>query len=105
MSPHGEPGGAGTGGSRRGEAVVTHEIPVWITGVGAATPLGSDYPSIADALLAGRSGVRRVQGFDVSEHPSQIAGQFDEVPCPPGHDPAEFARLHRLEQLVLWCAD
>ena len=88
---------------RRGEDVVTHETPVWITGVGAATPLGSDYATIADGLLAGRSGVRRVEGFDVSEHPSQIAGQFDRVPCPPGHDPAEFARLHRLEQLVLWC--
>jgi 3-oxoacyl-[acyl-carrier-protein] synthase II len=82
---------------------VTHETPVWITGVGAATPLGSDYPTIADGLLGGRSGVRRVEGFDVSEHPSQIAGQLEQVPCPPGHDPAEFARLHRLEQLVLWC--
>jgi 3-oxoacyl-[acyl-carrier-protein] synthase II len=82
---------------------VTHETPVWITGVGACTPLGSDYTSIADGLLAGRSGVRRVEGFDVSDHPSQIAGQLDAVPCPPNHDPAEFARLPRLEQLVLWC--
>jgi 3-oxoacyl-[acyl-carrier-protein] synthase II len=82
---------------------VTHATPVWITGVGAATPLGSDYASIADGLLAGRSGVRRVEGFDVSEHPSQIAGQIDRVPCPPGLEPAEFARLPRLEQLVLWC--
>jgi 3-oxoacyl-[acyl-carrier-protein] synthase II len=82
---------------------VTHETPVWITGVGAATPLGYDYATIADGLLAGRSGVRRVEGFDVSEHPSQIAGQLDQVPCPAGYDPAEFARLHRLEQLVLWC--
>ena len=82
---------------------MTHETSVWITGIGAATPLGSDYATIADGLLAGRSGVRRVESFDVSEHPSQIAGQFDQVPCPLGHDPAEFAPLHRLEQLVLWC--
>ena len=26
---------------------------VWITGVGAATPLGSHYDAIADGLLAG----------------------------------------------------
>ncbi len=84
---------------------MSHASPVWITGVGAATPLGSDYAAIADGLLAGRSGVRRVEGFDVSEHPSQIAGQLDHVPCPPHQDPAEFARLHRLEQLVLWCCD
>ena len=76
---------------------------VWITGVGAATPLGVDYDTIADNLLAGRSGVRRVTGFDVSEHPSQIAGQMDGVPCPGGQDPAIFAGLPRLEQLVLWC--
>jgi 3-oxoacyl-[acyl-carrier-protein] synthase II len=82
---------------------VTHETDVWITGVGAATPLGSDYAAIADGLLAGRSGVRRVEGFNVSDHPSQIAGQLDALPCPPGHDAAEFASLHRLEQLVLWC--
>jgi 3-oxoacyl-[acyl-carrier-protein] synthase II len=84
---------------------VIHETPVWITGVGAATPLGADYASIADGLLAGRSGVRRVEGFDVSDHPSQIASQIDRVPCPPSQDPAAFARLHRLEQLVLWCCD
>ena len=76
---------------------------VWITGVGTATPLGSTYAHFADHLLAGRSGIRRVAGCDVSEHPSQIAGQVPEVPCPPGDDPAAFARLHRLEQLMRWC--
>ena len=76
---------------------------IWITGVGAATPLGHSHKMIADNLLAGRSGVRMVSGFDVSEHPSQIAGQVEKVPCPPGFDQSEFDRLHRLEQLVLWC--
>jgi 3-oxoacyl-[acyl-carrier-protein] synthase II len=76
---------------------------VWITGVGTATPLGSSYRAVADSLLAGRSGVRAVRNFDVSEHPSRIGGEIDTVPCPDGWDPAEFARLHRLEQLTLWC--
>jgi 3-oxoacyl-[acyl-carrier-protein] synthase II len=84
---------------------VSDATPVWITGIGAATPLGSDYAAIADGLLAGRSGVRRVAGFDVSEHPSQIAGQIERVPCPPSQDPAEFGRLSRLEQLALWCGE
>ncbi|HTU17065.1 MAG TPA: beta-ketoacyl-[acyl-carrier-protein] synthase family protein [Gemmataceae bacterium] len=75
----------------------------WITGVGTATPLGHTYPAFADHLLAGRSGVDRVRGFDVSEHPSQIAGQLCEVPCPSGIDAEEFGRLHRLEQLMRWC--
>jgi 3-oxoacyl-[acyl-carrier-protein] synthase II len=82
---------------------VSHPNAVWITGVGTATPLGNTYAGFADQLLAGRSGVGRVEGFDVSEHPSQIAGQLREVPCPAGIDPEEFARLHRLEQLMRWC--
>jgi len=76
---------------------------VWITGVGTATPLGHTYSAFADHLLAGRSGVERVQGFDVSEHPCQIAGQLHEVPCPCGIDIEEFSKLHRLEQLMRWC--
>jgi 3-oxoacyl-[acyl-carrier-protein] synthase II len=76
---------------------------VWITGVGTATPLGNTYEALADNLLAGRSGVRRARGFDVSEHPSQIVGQIEPVPCPAGFDPAEFARLQPLEQVPLWC--
>lgn len=76
---------------------------VWITGVGTATPLGHTYAAFADHLLSGRSGIDRVQGFDVSDHPCQIAGQFHETPCPSGIDPEEFSRLHRLEQLMRWC--
>jgi 3-oxoacyl-[acyl-carrier-protein] synthase II len=76
---------------------------VWITGVGTATPLGHTYAAFADHLLAGRSGVDRVHGFDVSDHPSQIAGQLREIPCPSGMDPTEFSQLHRLEQLMRWC--
>jgi len=77
--------------------------PVWITGVGTATTLGHTYAAFADHLLAGQSGIERVQGFDVSEHPCQIAGQLHEVPCPIGIDPEEFGCLHRLEQLMRWC--
>ncbi|HZT78638.1 MAG TPA: beta-ketoacyl synthase N-terminal-like domain-containing protein, partial [Gemmataceae bacterium] len=82
---------------------MSQQTAVWITGVGAATPLGHSYPAIADGLLAGRSGVARVTRFDVAEHPSQIAGQMDGVPCPPGWEADEFRRRPPLEQLVLWC--
>jgi 3-oxoacyl-[acyl-carrier-protein] synthase II len=88
---------------RSGEKTVSDPSAVWITGVGAATPLGNTYADFADNLMAGKSGVGRVEGFDVSEHPSQIAGQLREVPCPPGTDPHEFTSLHRLEQVMRWC--
>jgi 3-oxoacyl-[acyl-carrier-protein] synthase II len=76
---------------------------VWVTGVGAATPLGHTYDTIADNLLNGRSGVRKVTRFNVADHPSQIGGEIESVPCPHGFDPVAFEDLHRQEQLLLWC--
>ncbi len=77
---------------------------VWITGVAGVTPLGEEYAEIAAALLAGRSGVRRVSRFDISNHPSQIAGQFDRLACPAGCAAEEFDGLDRLDQIVLSCS-
>jgi len=82
---------------------MSQETDVWITGVGAATPLGCTYETIADGLLAGRSGVRSVTNFNVAQHPSQIAAQIDEIPCPEGWTSEEFGRLEREEQMLLWC--
>jgi 3-oxoacyl-[acyl-carrier-protein] synthase II len=83
---------------------VNGESAIGITGVGLATPLGNTYAAFADALLAGRSGVGRVRGFDVSQHPSQIAAQIEPVGCPAGLDAEEFARLPPQSQVPLWCA-
>jgi 3-oxoacyl-[acyl-carrier-protein] synthase II len=82
---------------------VDHRNPVWITGVGACTPLGNSYSEFADRLLAGHSGVGRVAAFDVSDHPSQVAGLVPAVPCPEGENSAAFAALSRNEQLIRWC--
>lgn len=48
---------------------------VVITGVGAITPIGNDAPSTWQAMLAGRSGVRRVSLFDTSDYDCQIAAE------------------------------
>ena len=76
---------------------------VWITGVGAVTPLGHSYDVIADNLLEGRSGINSVTGFDTSQHPSQIGAQVHRVPCPPEWDETNFGRLLKLEQTIAWC--
>jgi 3-oxoacyl-[acyl-carrier-protein] synthase II len=44
-----------------------------------------------------------VSAFPVNDHPSQIAGTVDSVPCPPNWDVPAFSRLSRLQQLTLWC--
>ena len=76
---------------------------VWITGVGLTTSLGHGYDEFAASLLAGRSGIRRVERFNVDEHPSQIAGLAGDIPCPDGDSECQFTSLLRLEQMALWC--
>ncbi len=78
--------------------------PSLITGVGVASAYGHDLTALADGVLAGRSVVRRVDHFDVSHHPSQIAASMAPVPCPPGEDETAFRSLSRLDQTFHWCA-
>jgi 3-oxoacyl-[acyl-carrier-protein] synthase II len=82
---------------------MTHS-PVWITGVGAATPLGHRYHEIAECLLDGACGIRRIDEFDVSEHPAQIGAMVDAIPCPAGWNEADFAQVTKLDQAALWCS-
>ncbi|RZT88652.1 3-oxoacyl-[acyl-carrier-protein] synthase II [Pseudonocardia sediminis] len=46
-----------------------------ITGWGAVTPLALDAPQTWEGLLAGRSGIGTVTGFDCSDLPTSIAGE------------------------------
>jgi 3-oxoacyl-[acyl-carrier-protein] synthase II len=55
---------------------------VVITGMGTVSPNGVGNAAFCEAVLAGRSGVRRISRFDPSEIPVQIAGEvkaFDEL--------------------------
>ena len=51
-----------------------HERVV-ITGYGAVTPLGLDAATSLDAVRAGRSGIDRIDSFDVSDIPVKIGGE------------------------------
>jgi 3-oxoacyl-[acyl-carrier-protein] synthase II len=55
-----------------------------ITGLGLLTPLGIGVEAFWEGLAAGRSGVRRVTTVDVSDLPSQIAGDV------PGFEPRDY---------------
>lgn len=55
---------------------------VVITGMGVVSPNGVGNAAFTQAVLEGRSGVRRISRFDASEIPVQIAGEvtdFDEL--------------------------
>ena len=79
--------------------------PVWITGIGAATPLGCGLAEIESKLLAGRSGVTRVTRFPTDDYPSRIAAQIGPVPSREDCDPRYLQALNPLEQVARWCAE
>jgi beta-ketoacyl-acyl-carrier-protein synthase II len=72
-----------------------------ITGIGATTPLGSNVDKFWEDLLAGRSGIRRIQSFDASGMPCQIAGEIPDFE-PTDYIPAKEARrMSRSSQIAL----
>lgn len=81
-----------------------HE-PVLITGVGAVSPLGHSFGVIADALMAGKSGVRSIDPGPFAREPVQFAGMVGDIPPPSAAacclDAAGFAALPRLDQLCV----
>src|SRR6516225_4230546 len=49
---------------------------VVVTGVGMVTPLACGVESTWHRLLAGESGIGRIEGFEISDLPCKIAGQI-----------------------------
>jgi 3-oxoacyl-[acyl-carrier-protein] synthase II len=84
---------------------VTSNNDVVVTGLGATTPLGGDVASTWEALLAGKSGVSRIEAdwVDRYELPVRIAAQL-------AVDPSEVLkrvearRLDRCEQVAIIAA-
>jgi 3-oxoacyl-[acyl-carrier-protein] synthase II len=79
-------------------------IPVVVTGIGATTPLGSNAPSTWEALLAGKSGVRRIDAEWADDLPVKIAAQIAVDPSEVVLDRVEARRLDRSAQLGLIAA-
>jgi 3-oxoacyl-[acyl-carrier-protein] synthase II len=79
------------------------EGQVWITGVGAVSPLGTDFAEISASLLQGKSAIRPVTGFDASEHPCQIAGQLTLPECPAEIDAEAYESAFPLDKCAIWC--
>jgi 3-oxoacyl-[acyl-carrier-protein] synthase II len=65
---------------------------VVVSGLGLVSPLGVGVERAWAALLAGASGIRRIEHFDVSDLPTKIAGQV-----PRGQQPGEFDALRVVE--------
>ncbi|SHF96744.1 beta-ketoacyl-[acyl-carrier-protein] synthase family protein [Geodermatophilus nigrescens] len=75
-----------------------------VTGLGATTPLGGDVASTWDALLAGRSGVRRLDDEWVKEMPAQLAATLAVEPSEQ-IDRVRARRLDRSQQVAVVAAE
>lgn len=72
---------------------------VVITGIGAVTPLGHTRESIADGLLAGRSGIRAIDVPLFGRGHVQFAAPIDSIPEAPGVDRRSLTGFDRFDVL------
>lgn len=77
---------------------------VVITGMGVVSPLGCDLDVFWKRNVSGHSGVRRVQQFDVSAYPSQIAGEVVEFDVNAFVSPKEQRRMDPYARFAMGAA-
>ena len=77
---------------------------VVVTGLGAITPLGSSVSAYWDGLISGRSGIRRIQRFDVTSFPVRIGGECLDFDPNQFIDQRRAKRLDRFAQMALAAA-
>ena len=74
---------------------------VVVTGLGLVTPLGVGVQETWSAAVAGRSGVRTVESFDVSALPTKIAGEVRDFKAEDWLDAKEVRRNDRFIHFAL----
>ncbi len=68
---------------------------VVVTGIGLVTPVGNDVASTWRALLAGRSGARRITQFDPTDYRTQIVAEVVDFDPTDYIDRKEARRMDR----------
>ena len=77
---------------------------VVVTGLGMLTPLGNDWPSTWEGLIAGRSGIRRVTAFDVSAYECPLSGELHGFDPTSVVEPKLLRRIDRSTVLAIGAA-
>ncbi|HEX7296852.1 MAG TPA: beta-ketoacyl synthase N-terminal-like domain-containing protein, partial [Pyrinomonadaceae bacterium] len=77
---------------------------VVITGLGCVTPLGIGREAFWNGLLSGKSGVRKIQSFDASSSPVQIAAEVPDFDWEAEINPKDRRHVPRTVPLALAAA-
>ncbi|MGD9580689.1 MAG: beta-ketoacyl-ACP synthase II [Vampirovibrionia bacterium] len=77
---------------------------VVITGIGLISPYGIGYEVFWDSLLAGKSCVKRIEKFDITNHPSQIAAEFTDFKADDYLDRKQARKMDRFTQFAVIAA-
>src|ERR1043166_48518 len=77
---------------------------VVITGMGCVTPLGIGREAFWNGLVAAKSGIRRIQTFDPSSFPVQIAGEVPSFDWEAQLNPKDRKHVPRTVPLALAAA-
>lgn len=83
---------------------LTRPRRVVITGMGCVTPLGIGRDKFWDGLITGRSGVRRIESFDPSSSPVQIAAEVPSFDWQSQLNPKDRKHVARTVPLALAAA-
>jgi 3-oxoacyl-[acyl-carrier-protein] synthase II len=73
---------------------------VVVTGIGIFTSVGSTRVDFWNSIIAGKSGVKRIQAFDPSGHKSQIASEVRDYKPEDYFDRKESRKMARVSQLA-----
>ncbi len=77
---------------------------VVVTGLGAVTSLGQNVPDFWAGLLAGRSGIRRIERFDITDYPCKVGGEVRDWDAAKFWDPKEARRNDRYTHFAVVAA-
>jgi len=77
---------------------------VVVTGLGVVTSLGRDLETFWGNLMAGKSGVSRIESFDTEEYPTKIAAEIKDFNPEDFIDRKEARRMDRFVQFAVAAA-
>jgi 3-oxoacyl-[acyl-carrier-protein] synthase II len=73
---------------------------VVVTGIGIFTSVGCNRVDFWDSIIAGKSGIKRIQAFDPSSHKTQIASEISDYKPQDYFDRKETRKMARVSQLA-----